>query len=138
MRGWSPGRLARIAVGALLTLLAGSLALSGGSALAGCDHPGPGLAHFEQLVSAGAMPEAEPMPSERPKPCSGPMCSKPPAAPPVMPVTAAFGVEPWACLATPEAAVSPNPAPLPPPEREARPDRRAASIFHPPRSSSLG
>ncbi len=135
MKGLVSRRVIGWLAGAFLTLLAFAVA-SPGQALAGCLHDGPTVAHFEHLVRLGAMPEAEtPSPEREDRPCSGPMCSRLPAAPTV-PATVSFAYEPWACLAAGPMGVPPHFSFLATEVDRAIPVGGPASIFHPPRSSS--
>ena len=131
-------RLIRPLAGAFLTLLAWNL-VAPRAAFAGCVHDRPTVSHFEGLILTRAMSEpadaasAKPLPSAPPT-CSGPLCSRGPAAPPSAPWTSTASVrDSWAYLVeildpapsvtnalTPEAALN-----LPSPY--------APSVFHPPR-----
>lgn len=130
----TPRRLATPMAGALLVLAT----LAPGSARAGCYKPHATASHFELLVRVGAMaepigPGSEATPPGRPPTCSGPLCSRGPAAPPVTSWTAPGVPESWACLVErlrPDAA---SPSPLPRDAAPRRPADRALSIFHPPR-----
>lgn len=139
------GHLARSMAGAFLTLLAVGL-LSPGSARAGCVNHRPSMSHFDSLVLAGAMPEAErfeassahskTLPGRAPT-CSGPMCSQGPAAPPSSSWTVTDGHDSWACLVALLDRAKTPPMPLPPETIPARPSDRDTSIFHPPRIASV-
>ncbi len=116
--------------GALLAFAAIVL-LSPARAEAGCDHATAYLAHFELLADTGAMTDL-PAPSERPKPCNGPMCSKAPAIPPAS--AAGFtAIELWAILPTTLVIMPDAPSPLPLAVPRDVSDRHGPSIFHPPR-----
>lgn len=136
-----PERLARPMAGACLALLALAV-LAPGTSRAGCvqDHLAP--SHFEHLVRAGAMPEAAVVGSEatlpgKPPTCSGPTCSRGPAAPPLSTWVASGVHESWACLAERLLPAAASPSPLPPVAAPDLPADRALSIFHPPRRSSV-
>ena len=127
--------------GAIFALLAVVAALPG-SARAGCLIPHDSASHFEHLVRAGALPEAAEhdeaarLPGKPPT-CSGPLCSRGPAAPSSSWWAATPGPESWACLAEGLAPVASSSSPLPPEVATAPPAGLAPSLFHPPRHSSV-
>lgn len=136
-----PGRLERLATGAFLTLLVCFLSAPG-SAVAGCAHDRPTASHFEGLIRAGAMADSE---ESRPATaasgklptCSGPLCSRGPAAPSSSPWSAGEVRDSWAYLVERLTPVSPLDHPLPPEATAALPSPIGQSIFHPPRVSTI-
>lgn len=90
---------------------------------------------FELLSRAGAIPspENEPVPN-RPKPCTGALCSGAPALPTsALPALSPFGVEHWAALPL---VVSPShfgTHAYPPFDEGLNPVEFCATVFHPPR-----
>lgn len=144
-------RAAGFRAGALVALLA-----FGAPARAGCVHDAlsrdrqpSGAAHFTWLIRLGAMgtpaeeamtgpspapTTADPAPIPDPtRPCAGPTCAGGRGLPPVRSPSAEPGSESWAWPGLTTGADAPGAARLGPPEGRARPVRRGASIFHPPR-----
>jgi hypothetical protein len=131
-------RLARLATGAFLTLLACVLSAPG-SAVAGCAHDRPTASHFEGLTRAGAMAGLDSVeaPAGKLPTCSGPLCSRGPAAPPSSPWGVAPARDSWACLVE---RLTPAPSlehPLPAEAVAALPSPVGQSVFHPPRVSPI-
>ena len=131
-------RLTRYLAGAFLTLLAWNL-VTPGSAFAGCVHDRPTVSHFEGLIHAGAMSEPADVPSAQtlpglPPTCTGPLCSRGPAAPPPAPWASTASVrDSWAYLVE---ILDPAPSltnVLPPEARLDLPSPCGPSVFHPPR-----
>ena len=101
-------------------------------AASAADH-GTGL---DLLRHAGALAEPtgsdRPEPARRPPPCSGAMCSGPPAPPssPVVPDPHRVGS--WAVLTAPIRVVAPEPSAPVRDESDARPRVSGRSVFRPP------
>jgi hypothetical protein len=139
MRGASPTRSCRnwvVALGALLSWAA----LAPSDAQAACGRRGASShLHFEHEMDLAALAEggetAAPAGGapERPGPCSGPSCSRRPAAPPAPVVSAPSDSESWACLCTP--IEHPACGSLPSSLREipVRPSHDGPSLLRPPR-----
>jgi hypothetical protein len=143
MAGLTQKRLARRLAGALLAFSAWVL-VGTGSSNAGCVHDRPTVAHFEGLLNAGAMErlsdEVMAVPkgtSGRIPTCSGPLCSKGPAAPgpSSWAVPIARDSFAWATSVVNPPSLGSSPLPF-------EPDLlvsllEASSIFHPPRVSPI-
>ena len=134
-------RLARLAAGAFLTLLACVL-VAPGSAVAGCAHDRPTASHFEGLIRAGAMADSDDARSAgatsgKVPTCSGPFCSQGPAAPPSSPWSVSPVRDSWACLVEHLAPAPSLDHPLPPEATAALPSPLGQSVFHPPRVSPI-
>ena len=129
--------MAKAAVGAFLTLLACVLSAPR-SANAGCVHDRPTASHFEGLTRAGAMAGLDSVeaPGKLPT-CSGPLCSRGPAAPPSSPWGVAPARDSWACLAERLAPAASLEHPLPVEAMAALPPPPGRSVFHPPRISPV-
>ena len=138
-----PRRLARVLAGAFFTLLA-SILVAPGNSLAGCVHDRPSVSHFEGLIGAGAMDRpvdeiltakktpAGPMPT-----CTGPLCSRGPAAPSPAPWASA---PPDDSRAITTAGLTPVALPFVRFASESTPllpSTPGLSIFHPPRTSPI-
>lgn len=139
-----PKRLARALVGAFFTLLAWNL-VAPGSSLAGCVHDRPSASHFEGLIGAGAMdrPHDEILlpkktPAGQVPTCTGPLCSRGPAAPSPAPWASA---PPDDSRAITTEGLTPVESPpfdrLAPESTATLPMAPGTSIFHPPRLATI-
>jgi hypothetical protein len=134
------GRSVRRWAGACLTLLACGLATPVASR-AGCtlgEHAGRGVAHFDRLALAGAMPlsaDARPIdPAKPPAPCSGAFCSQSAPVPmPTAPSLSGRTAQQWGCLTEPPTLPASGPSFLPSDDLLCHPSRHGLGIFHPPR-----
>lgn len=133
-------------VGALLAFLTfGSVLLS--PAEAGCtahyvNSRSPWnaeLGHLELLNLTSAIPApAEEMPGERPKPCSGALCSGNPAPPlSTMPPVPPMAGGQWALPVCRGSLVGPRVFQHQPADTDVCPVDHPSSIFHPPRSQII-
>ncbi len=128
--------------GLLLAILTSGLVLPS-AARAGCaghygDSRSPangGVAHLELLGLTGALPvPAEGMPGDRPKPCSGALCSGNPAPPlSTIPSVPRSSGGQWALPALLGTLVDTAVSRRQPADTDFRPVDQSCSIFHPPR-----
>lgn len=132
--------------GLLLAILTSSLLLPS-TVRAGCaghygNSPSPGnsgVAHLELLSLTGAIPApAEGMPGDRPKPCSGALCSGNPAPPlSTIPSVPPSSGDQWALPAFLGTLVDSGVFQRLPAGTDVRPVDHPCSIFHPPRFQVL-
>src|SRR5690242_11146145 len=145
MRSSVTERSLRRPAGALLALLGWAL-VAPSVARAGCSHYVTYQAERDALAvlfapSVVGVAEDQPAgrwtppPPQRPRPCSGPSCSKPPAAPAVPSVAVTRHVEAWAFLGDPLAPPGLTSTRLDAPASRPCPVRTAGTVFHPPRPS---
>jgi hypothetical protein len=127
----------RTVTGAVLTLLAAALCAP--AARGSCGH--------YVLVGAKAAATAQPdaplpvskdqpvsAPEEKPRPCSGPFCSRGPAGLPIAPpATAPAQGEQWGCMVGLSALPTSGPVTSLAAEPAPRPLRHGSGVYHPPR-----
>jgi len=139
-----PSRLTKSLGGAFLTLLAWNL-VAPGQSLAGCVHDRPSVSHFEGLIGAGAMdrsideilsPTPKTPPGQVPT-CTGPLCSRGPAAPTPAPWATALTDDSRAITGETSPPVASPSARLAPESTPFVPSAPGTSIFHPPRASTI-
>ncbi|HEX8204001.1 MAG TPA: hypothetical protein VF590_26230 [Isosphaeraceae bacterium] len=96
-----------------------------------------GATSFDPRLLGGPMPRAADrspaIPSGRPRPCSGALCSGQPAIPLVPASTIADRIEGWAYEIPCPGPRDPAAVRVTPDEDHLRPSHRGPSVFHPPR-----
>ncbi|HEY7314235.1 MAG TPA: hypothetical protein VH643_33090 [Gemmataceae bacterium] len=101
------------------------------SARAGCDYP----THIEWTRAADftVSPAKEPKPPSKPRPCSGPTCSRKPLLPSIPFAVQPVQIQEWGHLVPRLIFAPPSHESRPPEAASAAPVRRALSIYRPPR-----